>query len=150
MPDHHVKGQPAAPTYVREKGCLKSHSNRETPCMKNLMGGKLPLFWNSGYTWSHWTDYNAGIHYQKTCNCSATIFQISLHNLLGVNPNLTKARFYCSVVVYISNYFPACLASRYSPFTCRSTEVVMLTSAGPQQNVFGRKRESVDFGAIHQ
>ena len=24
MPDHHVKGQPAASTYVREKGCLKS------------------------------------------------------------------------------------------------------------------------------
>ena len=35
MPDHHVKGQPAAPTYVREKGCLKSHSNRETPCSKD-------------------------------------------------------------------------------------------------------------------
>ena len=33
IPDHHVKGQPAAPTYVREKGCLKSHSNRETPCI---------------------------------------------------------------------------------------------------------------------
>ena len=32
MPDHHVKGQPAAPTYVREKGCLKKDSNRETPC----------------------------------------------------------------------------------------------------------------------
>ena len=33
IPDHHVKGQPAAPTYVREKGCLKSHSNREIPCI---------------------------------------------------------------------------------------------------------------------
>ena len=32
MPDHHVKGQPAAPTYVQEKGCLKKDSNRETPC----------------------------------------------------------------------------------------------------------------------
>ena len=32
MPDHHVKGQPAASTYVREKGCIKKDSNRETPC----------------------------------------------------------------------------------------------------------------------
>ena len=32
MPVHHVKGQPAASTYVRKKGCLKKDSNRETPC----------------------------------------------------------------------------------------------------------------------
>ena len=32
MPDHHVKGQPAASTYVREKGCVILHTNRETPC----------------------------------------------------------------------------------------------------------------------
>ena len=34
MPDHHVKGQPAASTFVREKGCLKKDSNRETPCRR--------------------------------------------------------------------------------------------------------------------
>ena len=33
MPVQHVKGQPAASTYVREKGCLKKDSNRETPCI---------------------------------------------------------------------------------------------------------------------
>ena len=33
MPVHHVKGQPAASTYVREKGCLNKYSNRETPCI---------------------------------------------------------------------------------------------------------------------
>ena len=27
MPVHHVKGQPAASTYVREKGCVKKYSN---------------------------------------------------------------------------------------------------------------------------
>ena len=32
MPVQHVKGQPAAPTYVREKGCLTFDTNRETPC----------------------------------------------------------------------------------------------------------------------
>ena len=32
MPDHHVKGQPTASTYVREKGCIKNNSNRDTPC----------------------------------------------------------------------------------------------------------------------
>ena len=32
MPIHHVKGQPAASTYVREKGCVKKYSNRDTPC----------------------------------------------------------------------------------------------------------------------
>ena len=30
--DQHVKAQPDASTYVREKGCLKKYSNRETPC----------------------------------------------------------------------------------------------------------------------
>ena len=32
MPVQHVKGQPAVPTYVLEKGCLKKDSNCETPC----------------------------------------------------------------------------------------------------------------------
>ena len=32
MPIQHVKGQPAVSIYVREKGCLKKYSNRETPC----------------------------------------------------------------------------------------------------------------------
>ena len=32
MPDHHVKGQPAASTYVREKGCVTFDTNRDTPC----------------------------------------------------------------------------------------------------------------------
>ena len=36
MPDHHVKGQPAAPTYVREKGCLTFDTNRETPCRNRV------------------------------------------------------------------------------------------------------------------
>ena len=43
MPDHHVKGQPAAPTYVREKGCLKKDSNRETPCIKTKYTIKYPI-----------------------------------------------------------------------------------------------------------
>ena len=33
MPVHHVKGQPAASTYVGEKGCVKKDSNRDTPCI---------------------------------------------------------------------------------------------------------------------
>ena len=37
MPDHHVKGQPAASTYVREKGCLKCDTIRETPCMTKFL-----------------------------------------------------------------------------------------------------------------
>ena len=32
MPNHHMKGQPATSTYVREKGGVKKDSNRETPC----------------------------------------------------------------------------------------------------------------------
>ena len=32
MPVHHVKGQPAASTYVREKGCLTFYSNHGAPC----------------------------------------------------------------------------------------------------------------------
>ena len=44
MPDHHVKGQPAAPTYVREKGCLKSYSNRETPCSSKKEENFVPIF----------------------------------------------------------------------------------------------------------
>ena len=32
MPDHHVKGQPAAAMYVREKGRLTFDTHRETPC----------------------------------------------------------------------------------------------------------------------
>ena len=32
MPVHHVKGQPAASTYVGEKECIKKDSNRDTPC----------------------------------------------------------------------------------------------------------------------
>ena len=35
MPVQHVKGQPAASTYVQEKGCLKKYSNCETPCSIN-------------------------------------------------------------------------------------------------------------------
>ena len=31
LPDHNMKGQPAASMYVREKGCLTFSSNRETP-----------------------------------------------------------------------------------------------------------------------
>ena len=32
MPVQHVKGQPAAATYVREKGRLTFYTHRETPC----------------------------------------------------------------------------------------------------------------------
>ena len=33
LPVHHVKGQPAAPTYVRKKGCVTFDTNRDTPCI---------------------------------------------------------------------------------------------------------------------
>ena len=33
LPVHHVKGQPAAPTYVQKKGCFTFDTNRETPCI---------------------------------------------------------------------------------------------------------------------
>ena len=33
MPDHHVKGQPAASTFVRKKGGITCDSNRGTPCI---------------------------------------------------------------------------------------------------------------------
>ena len=33
VPNHHVKGQPATSTYVREKGGVKKDSNRETHCI---------------------------------------------------------------------------------------------------------------------
>ena len=33
MPDHHMKGQPAASTYVRKKGCVTFDTNRDTPCI---------------------------------------------------------------------------------------------------------------------
>ena len=36
MPVQHVKGQPAASTYVREKGCLTFDTNRETPCSSTV------------------------------------------------------------------------------------------------------------------
>ena len=32
MPIQHVKGQPDSSTFVQEKGCLKKHTNCETPC----------------------------------------------------------------------------------------------------------------------
>ena len=32
MPVQHVKGQPAASTYVREKGCVTCDTNRDTSC----------------------------------------------------------------------------------------------------------------------
>ena len=49
MPDYHMKGQPAAPTYVREKGCLKSHSNRETPCSLSACPALLYLAVKENY-----------------------------------------------------------------------------------------------------
>ena len=42
MPDHHVKGQPAASTYVRKKGCITFDTNRETPC---IFGVIIMDFW---------------------------------------------------------------------------------------------------------
>ena len=32
MPDHHMKGQPAASTYIREKGGVTCDTIRVTPC----------------------------------------------------------------------------------------------------------------------
>ena len=32
MPNHHVKGQPAASTFAREKGCFTYYTHRKTPC----------------------------------------------------------------------------------------------------------------------
>ena len=36
MPIHHVKGQPAASTYVRKKGCPTCDTNRGTPCSPHI------------------------------------------------------------------------------------------------------------------
>ena len=33
MPVHHVKEQPAAPTYVQKKRCFTFYTNRATPCI---------------------------------------------------------------------------------------------------------------------
>ena len=33
----HVKGQPDSSTYVREKGCVKIYSNRDTPCRSKVV-----------------------------------------------------------------------------------------------------------------
>ena len=33
----HVKGQPDSSTYVQKKGCLKCHTNRETPCSSHSL-----------------------------------------------------------------------------------------------------------------
>ena len=33
MPDHHVKGQPAASTYIREKGGVTFDTYHGTPCI---------------------------------------------------------------------------------------------------------------------
>ena len=45
MPDHHVKGQPTASTYVREKGCLKNNSNRDTLCISAIVIPELDTGW---------------------------------------------------------------------------------------------------------
>ena len=37
MPDHHVKGQPAASMYVQIKGCVTFHSNRDSPCIYRVI-----------------------------------------------------------------------------------------------------------------
>ena len=66
MPDHHVKGQPAASAYVREKGRVTFHTNRATPCScsnatdKSWLGvssiifcqnpGPQILNWHKGFT----------------------------------------------------------------------------------------------------
>ena len=50
MPDHHVKGQPAASMFVREKGCVKCYTFRDTPCsMAN--NGWTPL--HNAAVWGH-------------------------------------------------------------------------------------------------
>ena len=40
MPDHHVKGQPAASMYVQEKGCVKCYTFCDTPCSCNYRVSK--------------------------------------------------------------------------------------------------------------
>ena len=48
MSDHHAKGQPAASTYVREKGRVTFDTNHDTPCSrvatdmdKNVVFGEI-------------------------------------------------------------------------------------------------------------
>ena len=40
MSVHHVKGKPAASTYVQEKGCFQKYSNRDTPCRTRPFSGR--------------------------------------------------------------------------------------------------------------
>ena len=44
MPVHHVKGQPAASTYVQEKGGVTCDTNRGTHCMKEKKTPKCGMF----------------------------------------------------------------------------------------------------------
>ena len=37
MPDHHVKGEPAASTYVRKKGDVTFYTNCGTPCIIHIL-----------------------------------------------------------------------------------------------------------------
>ena len=53
MPVQHMKGQPAASTYVREKGCLKIFTHCETPC--SLCCTPSQNFRCSSTPWSHWS-----------------------------------------------------------------------------------------------
>ena len=46
MPDHHVKGQPAASTYVREKGCVTFDTNRDTPCTMQSEGNNTKVMFH--------------------------------------------------------------------------------------------------------
>ena len=53
VPDHHVKGQPAASTYVREKGGVTFDTIRVTLCTKQFQmrargrGSKIHILWVS-------------------------------------------------------------------------------------------------------
>ena len=62
MPVHHVKGQPAASTYVQKKGCITFDTNRATPCS----------FYHSYYS----TDL--GFYFLVACGCGTDTQKVSL------------------------------------------------------------------------
>ena len=50
---HQAKGQPAASTYVREKGCVKKDSNRDTPCIIKVREGDIITIYEVNTSTSH-------------------------------------------------------------------------------------------------
>ena len=76
IPVQHVKGQPAALTHVREKGCIKKDSNRVAPCIIYTWDGVhlRPLFEGNhvgaaavlGFRITDW-DWPIGAHRIRMC-----------------------------------------------------------------------------------